>query len=121
MTTTMQTLTDGTPVLMIDQANEKANPVITMDDENGRPGVVMFGGVLTVLTDWDRIAPADAVKLEDTIIGVETRKWTNASYSYQRKLWILNIRGTHIGTYDTKREALAAARVASAVLAYHGK
>jgi hypothetical protein len=114
-------LTDGTLVLMIDQADEKANPVLTMNDESGRPGVVMYGGVFRMITDWDRIAPVDELKLEDTIIGVDCHKWSNAPYPYQRKLWILNIRGTHVSTYNTKRDALAAARVASAVLAYHGK
>jgi|LauGreSuBDMM15SN_2_FD.fasta_scaffold85683_1 ribosomal protein S4E len=118
---TAQPLTDGTLVLRIDQADEKANPVKTMEDEDGRPGVVFHGGVLVMITTWDRIAPADKVKLEDVIVGVETRKWIEAVYPYQRKLWILNVRGTHVGTFDTKREALAASRVASAVLAYHGK
>jgi hypothetical protein len=117
--TETKTLTDGTLVLMIDQTNEKANPVKTMEDE--RAGVVFHGGLLVMITAWDRIAPADEVKLEDVIVGVETRKWIEAVYPYQRKLWILNVRGTHVGTFDTKREALAASRVASAVLAYHGK
>ena len=119
--TATKTIKDGTLVLMIDQANEKANPVKTMHDEEGRPGVEFHGGVLTMLTSWDRIAPIDELKLEDTIVGVDCHKWTNAAYSYQRKLWVLNVRGAHVGTYDTKRDALAAARVASAVLAWHNK
>ena len=119
--TATKTLTDGTLVLMIDQATPTANPVKTMNDEDGRPGVEFHGGVLTMLTSWDRIAPIDEVVLEDTIVGVETRKWTEAAYPYQQKLWLLNVRGTHVSTYKTKRDALAAARIASAVLAYHGK
>jgi hypothetical protein len=115
------TLTDGTLVLMIDQVNESPNPVVAQAHHDNGPGVVMFNGALTMLTSWDRIAPVDKVVLADIIEGVETRKWTNAVYPYQRKLWILNIRGTHIGTFKTKHEALAASRVASAVLSYHGK
>ena len=119
--TQAKTLTDGTLVLRIDQQDTKAHPVKTHKDENGRPGVELAGGALVILTDWDRIAPAAEVTIEDTILGAVARKWTEAPYSYQRKMWTLTVRGTWVGTYDTKRDALAAARIASAVLAYHGK
>jgi len=112
-------IADGTLVTMIDQIDPlNGHPVKTLADENGRPGVEFSGGVLTMVTTWDRIAPTAELVLPETVTA-QIAKNTDALIGWQRKLWRVSVDGVWIGTYKTKAEATQAARTAVAVLAWH--
>ena len=117
-TTTASKLADGTLVLMIGQADTAAHPVRAYDDEEGRPGVEYAGGVLTMMTEWNQLAPAAEVTLPDTVANAEVRRNTEAAVAWQRKYWIARLGSVWVGEFRTKTEALAAVRVAAGVLAW---
>ena len=112
-------IADGTPVLMIGQTDEKAAPVRENTDHLSE---CLVGNFVCFATTWARVAPAAEVTvpvLTGKESGVEVRKHSEAPMSYQRRMWIVRVGGVYVGHYNTKRDGLAAAAVAVAVLGWH--
>jgi len=86
----------------------------------------MIGNYVVLCTGADRVAPASALAGLDLatpakcgVRGVTAAKPTQGP-AYRRRMWDLAIDGDRVGSYDTKREALAAAPTALAVRDWQG-
>jgi len=85
-----------------------------------------IGDYMVFCVGVDDVAPASALAGLDLttpakcgVRGVAAAKPTRGP-AYRRRMWDLTIDGEHVGAYDTKREALAAAPTALAIRDWQG-